>query len=261
MKHIGIVGGGNMGAAIIGSIFKKYKVVVCEQDKKRAQMLRRKFSVAVQDLPSLVQQSDIILVAVKPQDIEDVLAAISLHLTNKKFVISIAAGITTSYMEKKLGNKSRVIRTMPNMPAQIGEGITAACRGAHATQVDLLLTCKILNAVGKTVVVKEDLIDAITAVSGSGPAYVFFFVECFLRAAENLGLDKKLSSELVKSTLLGSAHLLYQQQDDAAALRAKVTSKGGTTQAALEVLLKNRFEEIFLEALAAAKRRAGELAR
>ena len=260
-KTIGILGGGNMGAAIIGKMLNKHNVLVCEKEPKRIDFLKRNFHVSVRDLNEVVSQSDIIILAIKPQDMEGILKEIKSAMTKDKLVISIAAGITSLYIEKRLGTKTRVIRTMPNMPALIGEGITAVSKGRYATESDVKTASEILNSIGETVVVKENLIDAVTATSGSGPAYVFLFVECFIKAAESLGLDKNLSKRLVLKTLLGSSHLLAKSKDDAATLRAKVTSKGGTTQAAMEVFQKRKIEQIFNEALKAAKKRSGELAR
>lgn len=259
--RVGIIGGGSMGAAIISSIHKEIKVVVCEQDGRRAAVLKRKFRVSSQDLKSLLTISDVIIVAVKPQDFDELLSEIKEIGVGSKLFISIAAGITTSFIENKLGKKVRVIRTMPNMPAQIGEGFTAICCGKYAKQPDLVIACNIFNKVGKTEIVNEELFDAVTAVSGSGPAYVFFFVECFLKAAQSLGLNRSLSHKLVMNTLLGSVHLLDEKRKDAPELRASVTSKGGTTQAAMDVLTKNKMDKIFVKALKAAKNRAKKLSK
>ncbi len=249
-----------MGTAILERVAKAYKVIVCEENTERAQFLRRKYKVTCADFETAVKKADIIIIAVKPQDIDGVLECMSAW-AGKKLVISIAAGITTPYLEKKLGAGARVIRTMPNMPAQIGEGITAVCGGKSVKSADIKLAQRIFNCVGKTIIVEESLIDAVTAVSGSGPAYVFLFVECLMRAAGSFGFDEKTAKELVYQTLLGSAHLLAQSKDSAAELRAKVTSKGGTTQAAADVFTAHNIEKVFIEALEAAKKRAGELAK
>lgn len=261
MQNIGIIGGGNMGAAIVGGLFKKYRVTICEKDPARARLLKRKFKVTVADLEPVARECPVIILAVKPQDFEDVLARIKNFVTPQKLIVSIAAGITTPFIEERLGPKTRVIRTMPNMPAMIGEGMTAVARGAHATAGDVRAARWIFSCIGDVVVVGEDLMDAVTAVSGSGPAYVFLFAECFLKAAGDLGLDAKLVEQLVKSTLLGSVHLLTRQKEDAAALRARVTSKGGTTQAAMDVFVNHKILETFQQALKAAETRARELAR
>lgn len=261
MLRLGIIGGGNMGTAIISRTFKKYRIAVCEKDNSRVAMLKKKFRAVAMDLHHLVDSSDVIILAVKPQDMENVLAALKGSLKSKTLIISIAAGLTTRFFEKHLGKKVRVIRTMPNMPAQIGEGVTALCKGKQATEKDLHAAAKILANVGQTVIVDEKMMDTVTAVSGSGPAYVFLFIECFLKAAEKSGLKPEIAKKLVESTLLGSVDLYLKSGELAGDLRVKVTSKGGTTQAALGIFLDNNFEKMFIDAVRAAKARAGQLAK
>ncbi len=248
-----------MGTAILAGIRRKFSVKVCEADLERSAFLKSTFKITTQNLETAVKAADVVLLAVKPQDFVKVLNDLRPLVNSKKFIISIAAGISTNYIEKQLGGNIRVIRAMPNMPAQIGEGITAACAGRFAKEVDIRLAVEIFNHIGKTIVVEEYLMDAITAVSGSGPAYVFLFVECLVKAAQTLGLNENQSKELVLKTLTGSVHLLEKSKDDAATLRSKVTSKGGTTQAAMDVFLNQNIEKMFEEALSAAKRRAEEL--
>ncbi len=255
MKRIVIIGGGNMGEAIIKGL--KRQVFVCESDPAKTKALAKKYKTVAIDLDQ-ASSCDVIIFAVKPQDMGAVLAQIE----NKgQLFISIAAGLTTTYFEKHLGGKARVIRSMPNMPALIGEGITALSAGKYAKPQDLKLAQEILNSVGTTVVVKESMLDAVTAVSGSGPAYVFLFVEQWLAAAKALGFKQAEAKELVYQTLIGSAHLLKKSEFDAGTLREKVTSKGGTTQAALEVFAKNKFNQTVKNALFAASKRAKALSK
>ncbi len=261
MKMIGLIGGGNMGEALIAGTRKNYKVAVCEANPARVKYLKAKYKVSALDLKVLIARSDIIVLAVKPQDLAPVLDQLAGHDLKNKIVVSIAAGITVAFIEQRLVQKAKVIRTMPNMPALIGEGITAVCRGKWATPKDIKEVCQALSGIGQTLVVKENLMDAITAVSGSGPAYVFLFVECLINAANGLGLTAVQSKDLVYRTLIGSAHLLEKSSDDAATLRAKVTSKGGTTQAATDVFMARKIERIFADALAAARNRAKQLAK
>jgi len=258
---IGIIGGGNMGSAILSSIFQKYEVFVCEKDKKRAAFLRRKYNVLSFSLFSLVRMSDVIILAVKPQDSNTVWPGLKKEMTKEKTLISIAAGLTSSFIEKKIGGKPRVVRTMPNMPAQIKEGITGIALGKYAKRSDAIIACNIFDNVGKTVVVEEKWIDAITAVSGSGPAYVFYFIENLMNAAKALGLNEKLSKDLVKETVSGSVHLFMKYKDVPETLRSRVTSKGGTTEAAIKVLQKKKMDKIYLQALRAAQKRAKQLAK
>ena len=260
-KVIGMIGAGNMGGAIIRRINQSYKILVCEKDMARRRMLKRTSRVIFAELPMVARKADIIFLAVKPQDIDAVLNELRPFLTARQRVISIAAGITTTYIEKKLRARIRVIRTMPNLPAMIGEGMTALCAGKYAKSADLKEAEKIFNQVGATMIVKESLMDAVTAVSGSGPAYVFLVAECLQKAARSLGFTEEVAATLVNQTLTGSVHLLTKENVAAGELRARVTSKGGTTQAAMNVFFKRGIEKIFDEALNAARKRAGELSR
>ena len=260
LRQIGIIGGGNMGAAIINGIHKQCLVSVAECDAKKAQALKRKYRVRTVDLKT-VCQSDVIILAVKPQDFEGVLQEIRRYISKRPLIISIAAGITTPYIEKTLKNRVRVVRAMPNLPLQIGEGMTALCAGKYATGADLAAASQIFARVGKVVVVGEKSMNAVTAVSGSGPAYVFLFAEMLGQAARSLGLKEDLANQLVLQTLKGSVKLLEQAKEPASVLRARVTSKGGTTQAALNVFVKHKLEKIFTDALRAASNRARELSR
>ena len=221
--------------------------------------MQRKYRIKNMALPDLVLQSGVIILAVKPQDCLPVLQDVSRSFTKDKLLISIAAGLTTRFLEKNLPPSARVVRTMPNMPAFIAEGMTALCRGRYAKPADIRTASEIFKHVGATEVVPEKWMDAVTAVSGSGPAYVFLLAECLMNAAASLGLDKKLSRKLVRQTLQGSVHLLLESDEDAAALRARVTSKGGTTQAATDVFVKHKLEMIFKRALKAAESRARQL--
>jgi pyrroline-5-carboxylate reductase len=258
---VGIIGGGNMGMAIINGIRRQFHVLVSEKDPARSQVLKKKYRLSSVDILNLVKKSHVIVLAVKPQDFEDVLSEINEFVSTKHLIISIAAGITCSYIEKRLPQGTRVIRTMPNLPAQVGMGVTAICCGLNAKKSDLTLAQKIFQGVGETLVVQERLIDAITAVSGSGPAYVFLFVECLLSAAQELGLNSQDSRTLVLETLKGSLKMLETSSEDPLTLRLKVTSKGGTTQAATDVFMKYNMELIFNEALKAAANRAKELSK
>jgi pyrroline-5-carboxylate reductase len=258
---IGIIGGGNMGEALIKGL-KDERVCVSEANSARASFLKKKYKVKTGAISDVIENAKVVILAVKPQDMESALKEIGdgPRLKDKLF-ISIAAGLTTKFFEKHLGQKVRMIRTMPNMPALIAEGITAIAGGKYATVSDLKLAQKLLSSIGKTILVKESQIDAVTAVSGSGPAYVFLFVEQWIAAAKDLGLNETQAGALVYQTLIGSAHLLEKSTFDAGTLRAKVTSKGGTTQAALDVFSKAKFDQLVKKALAAADKRAKELAK
>lgn len=259
-ETIGVIGGGNMGSAIIRGIVEHHTVLVYEKETRRATQLRRQFGLQTCGLEHLMAKAKIIILAVKPQDFAPLLKAMEPLIQEKQMVVSIAAGITCGYVEKILGKTTRVVRCMPNLPAQIGQGITALCKGKSSTMTDIKRVSAIFDTIGKTVVVEEGMMDAVTAISGSGPAYVYYFIENFVNAAKALGLKEKLSKTLVIQTLEGSLTLLKNRREDVEGLRAQVTSKGGTTAAALSVMTKQKFAKIMMEATKAAKRRAKELA-
>lgn len=257
---IGIIGGGNMGEALIRGLYTKCRVHVCETDAKRAQYLKKKYRIGVGDLNTVIAKSFTVILAIKPQDMEEVLSQI--RPVEGKLFISIAAGLTTKFFEKHLGGKVKVVRVMPNMPALINEGITGICKGRYAANEDLKTARTVLSAIGQTLLVNEDMMDALTAVSGSGPAYVFLFVEQWIGTAVKLGFNHLQAKQLVYKTLLGSAHLLEQSLLGAAQLRDNVTSKGGTTEAAMKVFFRgNAFGKLMKDALLAAKKRSKELAK
>ena len=261
MKIIGLIGGGQMGEAILKGLPANFRAVVCELNSARQTYLRRRYHVQTGELPLVIEQSSVLILAVKPQDMEETLAAIAFLLTKKILVISIAAGKTTRYIESHLGPYARVVRVMPNLPALVGASMTAVCRGKSAQIKDVQTACQIFNRIGQTLIVEERLMNAVTAVSGSGPGYIFYFVECLTQAALKLGLSQIQSEQLVLQTLRGSALLLEKTGEATSQLRAKVTSKGGTTQAAMDVFMARHIEKIFIEALTAARNRARELAK
>ena len=259
MATIGIIGGGNMGEALIKGLHKSNRVIVCEANTARTAYLKKTYKVSIADLHATVKESSVLIMAVKPQDMG---AVLNNFPSQPKLIISIAAGLTTKFFENHFPKrKIAVVRTMPNMPALIGEGITGICAGKHASAADIKLAQKILQTIGQTVIVKESMIDAVTAVSGSGPAYVFLFVEQWMSAAKKLGFKEAEAKAFVYQTLIGSAHLLAASKFDAGTLRAKVTSKGGTTQAAMDIFSNRKFDQLMNDALIAAKKRAGELAK
>lgn len=265
-----------MGEALIRGLYQSHCLLICEANGAKAQYLAKKYGiksrpasqgglektdVMVSDLSTVVKNADIIVLAVKPQDMTAILEQIRPFSSVNKLYISIAAGLTTKFFEKALGNKVRVLRSMPNMPALIGKGITVICVGRYAKSSDLELAKPLLKVMGETMVVKESMMDSVTAVSGSGPAYVFLFVEAWMAAAKKMGFKEAEAKLLVDKTLLGSAILLNQAAWTASELRVKVTSKGGTTQAAMDVFSKGKFDQLIYKALLAAKKRSKELAK
>jgi pyrroline-5-carboxylate reductase len=259
---IALIGAGNMGEAILAGAHRRHKLLVVEPRKERQAVLRRRrYRCVFGDLDIVVSNADVVILAVKPQDFPEMLVELARVPLRGKLIISIAAGITTRYIERSLRQPVRVVRVMPNLPALIGEGMTALARGDRATARDLTLAKEVFEAIGTTLIVKEQMLDAVTAVSGSGPAYVFLFVECLIKAAQKFGFSNEEAKELVYQTLLGSAHLLEQSAESADDLRIKVTSKGGTTQAATNIFMQRGIFRLYEEALKAAKVRARQLSK
>ena len=204
---------------------------------------------------------DFVLFAIKPQIMDEVIPAYS-RFSGKCTFISIAAGKTTSYFERKLGKDSAIIRTMPNMPASIRQGVTVACGNPYVTSKAKETCLSLLTAVGEANWLDDErLIDAVTAVSGSGPAYVFLLAETMAKAGINAGLSPKIAHRLASQTIAGSGALLVQSDENAETLRESVTSPGGTTEAALSILMgKNGVQKLISEAVSKAIERSKELA-
>jgi pyrroline-5-carboxylate reductase len=202
----------------------------------------------------------VIFLAVKPQDLSSALSELSKTLSDSAILISIAAGKTTQFIESQLKTKNPVIRVMPNTPAQIGKGVSAISPGANASGADLSLAKNLLSNSGLVVEVSESDQDAVTALSGSGPAYFFSFVEAMINAGVKLGLTNEIATQLAIGTISGSAAMLKESGLDATTLRKNVTSPNGTTAAALSVFTDKDLEKIVFDAMTAAKKRAQELA-
>lgn len=264
-KKIGIIGCGNMGEALFSRLSdileKSTKLMVSEQDAARREVIQDKYKIIVEiDNNVVVKYSDVIILAVKPKDFDSVLKEeVCCGISKNKLLISVAAGITTRYIESVVGKDVPVVRAMPNMAAVIGEAISAISAGRAAGLEHMKMAGEIFSTIGEAIVVDEKLMDAVTAVSGSGPAYFFYFVEALIEGARALGLDAGTSRRLVLKTALGSSKLLEALKEDPAALRKKVASKGGTTEAALTVFETKKLKNIVKGALGKACKRSKEL--
>jgi pyrroline-5-carboxylate reductase len=241
---IGIIGAGNMGMAIASRI--KGKILLSDKNKRISNNI------------SVAEGSDIIILAVKPQDIGDVLKEIRPY-AGKKLIISIAAGVTTLSIEKALSPKARVIRVMPNMPAMVGKGISAISCGRFAAPGDLKSCLRIFSFLGEVIEVKEKMMDAVTSVSGSGPGYYFLFTHLLAKAAQASGFGKGLAMKLAKATFIGAAELASESDLSMEELVKKVASKGGTTETALKVFQQEKLEAIVKKAVKAAAHRSSNL--
>lgn len=267
MTRIAVIGGGKIGEALISGLLKNgfatKDLVVAEKYSERAEELSREYSIRVTDSTSdAVEGADVVVVAVKPNDVDAVVTALSaadLDNENEQILVSLAAGVSTARYENKLPAGFPVVRVMPNTPMLVGQGASVLAAGRYARPQHLDIVREILGAVGTVSVVPEAQIDAVTAVSGSGPAYFFLVAEAMIDAGVALGLSRAVSTELVVQTMTGSAAMLAESGENAADLRAAVTSPGGTTAAAIRELERGGLRTAFYEALDAAKRRSVQI--
>jgi len=260
---LGVIGCGKMGRALIGGIVgagicEASDVTVYDTYPTAASSLADELGVArAGSNAEVVAVSDVVLLCVKPQGFPEMLA--ELGESSDRLLISIAAGIRLAAIEAGSGGKHRVVRVMPNTPALIGRGASAYALGTAATESDATLTESLLGAVGYVCRVQEDDLDAVTAVSGSGPAYFFFMIEALIAAGIKEGLTPEMARDLAVHTAAGSAELVLATGESPATLRENVTSPNGTTFAALESLRSNQFENIVTLAVKAAADRSREL--
>jgi len=266
-RKIAVIGGGKMGSIIArGLITQKIvsakNIIVSDIDARRLDVLRKSLKTNIShDNQKSVKEADIVILAVKPQNMAATLADIKSSMDKSKVVISIAAGITTKFIETHLGKGIRVVRVMPNTPALIGEGAAAVAAGRHAKAGDLRIARTIFNAVGISVEVQEKLMDAVTGLSGSGPAYFFLIIEALIDAGVRNGLSRDLAKKLATRTMLGAARLCIESDKEPAELRAMVTSPNGTTFAGLNVMESKNIHAILAATVTAATRRSRELSK
>jgi pyrroline-5-carboxylate reductase len=250
-----LIGYGNMGKALSSRWAGGYAIV----DTKKPKGLPKEISY-FSDVGAVKETPQAVLLAVKPQQLPEVLSACAKHFGTKPVYISIAAGVTLATLQKALGKNARVIRAMPNTPAKVGEAVTVLIGNAATKLKEREFTDNLFAASGTTLWLDdESLMNAVTAVSGSGPAYQFYVMECLIDAAVKLGLSRVQAETLVLATCKGACSLAEQSEEDLATLRQNVTSKGGTTEAALNVLMDGSVAKTFDKALKAAKTRAEKL--
>ncbi|MFD7041179.1 pyrroline-5-carboxylate reductase [Rhodococcus jostii] len=262
--RVTVIGVGRIGEALVAGLCRAgtsaESITVVGRSMERTFDVAHRHGVRVADLRHLPDDCDVLVVAVKPQQIEDVLTDLGVALDGsalRPVVLSVAAGVATNRIEQFLPSAVPVVRAMPNTPMTVGAAVTAIAGGAAATEHDLRLVESVLESVGEVLRVPEDQLDAVTAVSGSGPAYVFLVAEMMLDAAMTLGLDRATADRLVTGTLAGASAMLGDV--DPVDLRAAVTSPAGTTAAALEVFEQSDIRRTFRGALAAARDRSLEL--
>jgi pyrroline-5-carboxylate reductase len=264
-KTLGFVGGGQMAEALIKGLlsrelFKPGQITASDLSEIRRNHLKKTFGInTTLENKEVVKGSEIIVLAVKPQVMAIVLEEIRPVVSSNRLVVSIAAGITVHSLEKRLPEDTRVVRVMPNTPVLVQAGAAALCKGTAASPDDLDMVRQILETVGKAVVVPESLMDAVTGLSGSGPAYVFTFIEGLIDAGVREGLPRTIAQELVVQTVLGAALMCQNTGKHPAELTTMVTSPGGTTVAGLHVLERAALRGMLLDAVRAATERSREL--
>jgi pyrroline-5-carboxylate reductase len=265
--NIGFLGAGNIAEAIIKGILKAKKflpenILISDIREERLKYLTKLCKVkSVKNNTELVEKSKIIVIAVKPKDIDNALFDLKNSIKKHNLLISIAAGISTGYIEKFIDKNVPLIRIMPNTPALVCSGVSAISAGRYAKNSDIKIAKDIFQSVGKVIEVDEKLMDVVTAISGSGPAYIFLFMESLVESAIKFGLKKEDAKVLVFNTFLGAVRMVLELNEEPKDLREKVTSPGGTTMAALKVFEDKNFKRIIEEAVFAAVNRSKELTR
>lgn len=264
MTTTAIFGAGVMGETLLSGLIRSGRevadLVITERRADHAAMLTGKYGVTVLDNAEAAALAEVLVLVVKPQDMDALLAEIHDHVAPGDLVVSLAAGITTEFLETRLPGGSAVVRVMPNTPALVDQGMAAISPGQHCTEDHLAAAQALLESCGKVVRVPEKYQDAVTAISGSGPAYIFYVVEAMVEAGVVLGLPRATSNELVVQTLYGAATMLKETGEHPTVLRERVSSPGGTTVAALRQLDDHKVRAAFIDAMEAAAKRSSELA-
>lgn len=263
---IGFIGGGNMATAMIkgfvaGGVCAPPEIYASDVDPAKRSALKRTFKIdATADNTAVTRDARVVILAVKPQIIDAVLAELRSAVTPRKLFVSIVAGVPTARLERGLGNGARVVRVMPNTPALLGKGMAVAVRGRHATAADERLVLKLFRTIGEARAMSDErLLDAVTGLSGSGPAYVYLFAEALIAGGIAAGLTPEVATALTLQTITGAAAMLQETGETPQTLRAMVTSPGGTTLAGLTELQRRGFVETLSACVVAATRRATEL--
>lgn len=266
VNRICFIGAGSMAEAMLAGLLKNLgieadKVSVFNRNRQeRLIQLQKTYGIRIpEDRGKAVSEADTVILAVKPKDVQSALIRWRNSFHKGQRIISVAAGVSTEAVEKLVLPGIPVIRAMPNTSCTIGLSATALCAGRWAKSEDMEAARYLFSAIGSTVIVGEEAMDSVTALSGSGPAYIYFMVEALMQAGVEAGLSKEVSRELTLQTLFGAAHMLMETREEPAELRRRVTSPGGTTMAGLEELKRRQFEEAVKSAVLRAKSRSREL--
>ncbi|HEY2765265.1 MAG TPA: pyrroline-5-carboxylate reductase [Pseudonocardiaceae bacterium] len=265
MTIIAVLGAGKIGESLLSGLIKYGRspddLMLTERYPDRAAELEKAYGVAAVDTVTAARRADVLVIAVKPQDIDPLLAELAEVIGPGSLVVSLCAGLPTALYERRLPDGVPVVRVMPNTPMLVGEAMSAVSAGRFATEAHLELTEELLGSVGKVVRVPENQQDAVTALSGSGPAYFFYLVEAMIDAGILLGLPRPMVTELITQSAVGAARMLRDSGDHPVLLREAVTSPGGTTIMAIRELEKHGVRAALLDAISAARERSIELGR
>jgi pyrroline-5-carboxylate reductase len=263
-KTVAIFGAGVMGSTLLSGLIRSGRdvadLVITGRDIERTEGLASTSGVRRMSNVDAALVADTVVLVVKPQDMDGLLAEIRAHVRHSALVVSLAAGITTAFLEERLPAGTAVVRVMPNTPALVDEGMAAISPGQHCDEVHLVEAEELLRSCGKVLRIPEKHQDAVTAISGSGPAYIFYVVEAMIEAGVLLGLPRATSTELVVQTLYGAATMLKETGQHPTVLREQVSSPGGTTMAALRQLDDHKVRAAFVTAMEAAAERSKQLA-
>ncbi len=264
IKSLSFIGAGQMAEALITGILSSGKlnssdIIASDVHIERISELGNKYGIKTTSDNRKATSKQIVVLSVKPQNAKEVCTEISKNVENK-LVISIMAGIRIDYIEGILSG-AKIIRVMPNTPALVGKGISVIAKGKNATDEDINNAKQIMGSVGKVIELSEDNIDAVTALSGSGPAYFYWLTESLIEAGINMGLSEEDARMLAKETFIGSARLLDEKNEKVSTLIERVTSPGGTTEAALQSLSEDEVKELLIKAIEKAKERSQELSK
>ena len=264
-KKVAFLGAGKMGGILLQALLRKgllsaksTRATVAHPERAKALAAKLKVRVGT-DNAEAVKGADIIVIAVKPQVVEEVVRDISAHVTPRQVIVSVAASVPTAIIEKGLPLNVPVIRAMPNTPCLLGSGMTAVCKGKHASAKDVALTCHMFDVVGRTVVVDEKHMDAVTALSASGPAYIYIILESLAEGGVKVGLPRDIATLLAAQTALGAARVVLETGDHPALLKDAVTTPAGCTIDAIMELEEGKLRVTLIKAVVKATQRAREL--
>ena len=264
-RRVGILGAGNMGEALIrglllGHVCKPEQIICSDTRPERLQSIRETYGVnGTSHNPDVVKQSEILILSVKPQTMREVIGEVANDLDLSKLIISIAAGVPLNAIEACAKKELRLIRVMPNICVSVQEGVSAIARGRHTGQDDLMIAKTIFDSVGKSLFIEENLLDAVTGLSGSGPAYVFLMIDALADGGVKMGLPRNDALVLASQTLLGAARMLIETGEHPGRLKDMVTSPGGTTIAGLHALEQGGVRSTLINAMEAATQRSKTL--